>query len=215
MPLAVLYASAALALAASAGPARAFSPAPVPAVGPAPIGRAGSYNDLVAHIQAALDRNGYKAGPADGMMGPHTRRAIEYFQRTHGLRATGEPSPELLRRIQVAGRAARRERNEERREQRAMHKEPAIHSRVAVRRVQEALDSRGYHAGPPDGEMGSATRRAIRRYRRDARLPITGEITARLLADLGIPEGTAHGNDEHAYHYDHEGEPGHEHSGGG
>jgi hypothetical protein len=50
----------------------------------------------VYRVQAQLNRRGYDAGPADGVMGGNTRRAIARFQRDRGLRVTGEIDRSLL-----------------------------------------------------------------------------------------------------------------------
>ena len=46
--------------------------------------------------------------------------------------------------------------------------------------VQAALADRGYYQGRIDGVIGTGTRRAVRAFQRDAGLPITGRIDARL-----------------------------------
>jgi len=51
---------------------------------------------LAASVQQALDRRGYHAGPADGVIGPQTRDAIASFQSDHGLNATGDINGPLL-----------------------------------------------------------------------------------------------------------------------
>jgi hypothetical protein len=43
----------------------------------------------VASVQKALNAAGYDAGPADGLMGAHTRAAIRAFQQDRGLEVTG------------------------------------------------------------------------------------------------------------------------------
>lgn len=53
----------------------------------------------VAWVQSALQRRGYTPGPADGILGERTRRAIEAFQRDQGMTADGLISPGLLRRL--------------------------------------------------------------------------------------------------------------------
>ena len=53
----------------------------------------------VAWVQSALQRRGYTPGPADGVLGERTRRAIEAFQRDQGMTADGLISPALLRRL--------------------------------------------------------------------------------------------------------------------
>jgi hypothetical protein len=62
------------------------------------------YNDLtpdqvVENVQSQLQREGYYAGPIDGVLGPMTRQAIAAFQADHGLAVTStvdEPTVESL-----------------------------------------------------------------------------------------------------------------------
>lgn len=55
-----------------------------------------------------------------------------------------------------------------------------------VRDVQTALNARGYNAGPVDGQWGSSTRDAIRRFQAASGLPQTGEPDRSTLAALGV-----------------------------
>ena len=45
-------------------------------------------NQVVVNVQAQLQRDGYYAGPIDGVIGPMTRHAIATFQADHGLAIT-------------------------------------------------------------------------------------------------------------------------------
>jgi hypothetical protein len=62
------------------------------------------YNDLapdrvVVDVQTQLRRDGYYAGPIDGVLGSRTRRAIAAFQADHGLAVTAaidQPTLETL-----------------------------------------------------------------------------------------------------------------------
>jgi len=56
-------------------------------------------SDMVYQIQVRLQRMGYNPGPADGQIGPNTRRAIMQFQRDLGLPVTGQASYEMLQRM--------------------------------------------------------------------------------------------------------------------
>jgi hypothetical protein len=47
-------------------------------------------SDFIKGLQRALKRAGYDPGATDGKMGPTTRRALQRFQRAHGLPPTGE-----------------------------------------------------------------------------------------------------------------------------
>ncbi len=59
---------------------------------------------LVLLIQRSLKSLGFHPGPADGIMGPHTRSAIETYQARLGLPEDGKATRELLKRLaQQAG----------------------------------------------------------------------------------------------------------------
>ena len=45
-------------------------------------------DQVISEVQAQLQRDGYYAGPIDGVLGPMTRRAIAAFQADHGLAIT-------------------------------------------------------------------------------------------------------------------------------
>ena len=55
-----------------------------------------------------------------------------------------------------------------------------------VRQVQLALEQNGYYTGDNRGNFCFETRWAVRRYKRDVGLPITGKIDAALLEALGL-----------------------------
>lgn len=50
-------------------------------------------------LQELLTRKGYEPGPADGIIGANTRKAVRTFQQSLGLPADGYPSHELLQRL--------------------------------------------------------------------------------------------------------------------
>ncbi|WP_404818619.1 peptidoglycan-binding domain-containing protein [Rhodoferax ferrireducens] len=50
--------------------------------------------------------------------------------------------------------------------------------------LQTALNARGFDSGTPDGKMGPATQRGIRRYQRSLDLPTDGYPTLDLLQRL-------------------------------
>ena len=51
----------------------------------------------VRNIQQILNKNGYDAGGADGLMGQRTKAAIAAFQKDNGMAATGEVDEKLVR----------------------------------------------------------------------------------------------------------------------
>jgi len=52
-------------------------------------------SDQTMAIQKALNKEGYKLKD-DGLMGKHTRAAIEAFQKKNALKITGSPDEETL-----------------------------------------------------------------------------------------------------------------------
>jgi hypothetical protein len=58
--------------------------------------------------------------------------------------------------------------------------------RDVIRDVQTALNDHGYDAGEADGQIGSKTRAAIRRYQTDNGLPVTGRVDRQTAEKLGI-----------------------------
>jgi len=54
----------------------------------------------IGRLQAALNRNGFDAGPADGIFGERTRAAVVDFERTIGRPGIGLVTRQLLRTIQ-------------------------------------------------------------------------------------------------------------------
>ncbi|MDZ7854070.1 MAG: peptidoglycan-binding protein [Halomonas sp.] len=58
----------------------------------------------VAEIQRELNRLGYDAGPADGLMGSRTRSAIRQYQTDAGLAVNGHATSDLLKRLRQTER---------------------------------------------------------------------------------------------------------------
>lgn len=68
------------------------SPAPAPPLAP---DRALT-RDEIRELQALLRRQGFVAGPADGIAGPRTRAAIAAYRQAKGLPGSDEPTQYLL-----------------------------------------------------------------------------------------------------------------------
>ena len=56
--------------------------------------------EQIAVVQSLLATRGYKPGPADGIMGPNTSRAIARYQRDSGLKVDGTATSTLIHRLQ-------------------------------------------------------------------------------------------------------------------
>jgi hypothetical protein len=71
--------------------------APTPYVSPDYSDTYSPSDSTVAGVQDSLNRLGYSAGSADGVLGPQTRDAIADFQNDRGMPATGQIDGALLR----------------------------------------------------------------------------------------------------------------------
>ena len=63
---------------------------------------------------------------------------------------------------------------------------PSAYDAATIARVQQALNARGYNAGPVDGVWGQSTMDAVRKFQSSAGLPVTGELGPNTLNALGV-----------------------------
>jgi Putative peptidoglycan binding domain len=69
----------------------------------------------------------------------------------------------------------------------ALSRKDAAARRVAA--VQRALTENGYGQLKPNGAMGADTQAAIQRFERERRLPVTGQVSDRLVRELAVEIG--------------------------
>jgi peptidoglycan hydrolase-like protein with peptidoglycan-binding domain len=55
--------------------------------------------------------------------------------------------------------------------------------------VQRALTEYGYGQLKPSGTMGSDTQAAIQKFERERRMPVTGQVSDRLVRELAVVIG--------------------------
>lgn len=60
------------------------------------------------------------------------------------------------------------------------------YSSSTVRNVQQALNDKGFNAGPADGHWGPSTETALRQFQSAQGLPSTGVLDARTMNALGV-----------------------------
>lgn len=61
-----------------------------------------------------------------------------------------------------------------------------VSNAALLRTVQQALNDKGFDAGPVDGRWGTPTDYALRRFQLSQRLPPTGDLDSATMAGLGI-----------------------------
>ncbi len=86
-------------LAATKWAANASAPA---TASPTAIAASGETKQYVTRAQRLLAELGYNPGPADGLVGPKTRRAIKIFERERGLPVTGRADLGVVRALEDA-----------------------------------------------------------------------------------------------------------------
>jgi len=141
--------------------------------------------EIITDIQRELSRRGLYDGPVDGMVGPKTDAAIRDFETSAKLKVTGEASEDVLRAILRAPlkteAAAPRPRAD------PIAELIAPPQRVVA--VQRALNDYGYGPLKMTGHFGAETVSAIQKFERDRKLPVTGQISPRLLRELAALTG--------------------------
>ena len=146
--------------------------------------------DTIADLQRELERRGFYDGPIDGVDGPKTDVAMRDFAQAAGLKWNGDISDELLRQMarspvrapaHPAGSASIAHND--------MIGDLIMSSSRRVLAVQRALSDFGYGPVKATGLFGPDTRAAIEKFERDRKLPVTGQISDRLLHELAAVTG--------------------------
>jgi peptidoglycan hydrolase-like protein with peptidoglycan-binding domain len=155
---------------------------PAPAQAPAMTDQARA--QLVSNIQRELNRRGYYDGVVDGVWGARTDAAVRDFLQASGARVNAEASDALLGAIMgaPAKRAAA-----------PVRKNDPIAALIApsnrVLAVQRALNDFAYGPVSPTGNYDPATRAAIERFERARGMPVTGQVSDRLVRELSSVVG--------------------------
>ena len=154
-----------------------------------------SQADIVADIQRELERRGFYDGPIDGFHGPRTDAAIRDFEQAAGLKPAAQPSEELLQ-IMLRSSVKPAPASQQRAVQNsgASARGDAIGDLIAgsarrVLAVQRVLGDFGYGPVKPTGVLGPDTRAAIEKFERDRKLPVTGQLSDRLVRELAATTG--------------------------
>lgn len=161
-------------------PAATGSAPPLRSREPADLGRT-----TIRAIQQALDRHGFKVGPADGVWGERTTTAIGNFQRARGMPASGELDAHTLAALNLLPGGDRPAPRREGQPLTASDLDGA-----AIRMIQQALGQRGFDIGTPDGIWGERTVSALRDFQRTRGLEPQGQPDVHTLAALGLLPGS-------------------------
>ncbi len=139
--------------------------------------------EVIADIQRELARRGFYDAPVDGTHGAKTDAAIREFEQAAGLKPASEANETLLQSIQRTPAATRST---------APRKDPIaglIASSRQLVAVQRALSDFGYGPLETNGVLGPDTRAAIERFERERKMPVTGQMSERLMRELAAMTG--------------------------
>jgi peptidoglycan hydrolase-like protein with peptidoglycan-binding domain len=134
----------------------------------------------IRKVQETLNDRGFKAGPANGIVGETTSTALRAFQKSENIAVTGRLNPRTLAALGIPEDSASTGTTR-----------GANPSSATVREMQRKLAGRGYRPGSPDGVIGRATRSALMDFQRAEKLPVTGRADRATLAALGVGSGMA------------------------
>ena len=142
----------------------------------------------MADIQRELSRRGFYDGSIDGVHGPKTDAAMRDFEQAAGLKPGSEPNEVFLRALTRSqakasvSAAAQPVRNDP-------IADLIAPSSKRVLLVQRALAEYGYGQIKPNGTFGPETKDAIEQFERARKMPITGQISPRLVRELSALTG--------------------------
>jgi peptidoglycan hydrolase-like protein with peptidoglycan-binding domain len=143
---------------------------------------------LIANIQRELTRKGFYDGPADGIWGSKTDAAVRDFLQASGSKVGPDASENLLRAISgYAAKPAAAAATSSPQTADPIAKLIAPSKRIVS--IQRALADFGYGQIKATGVYDPDTRSAIEKFERDHRLPVTGQISDRLVRELAAMTG--------------------------
>ena len=154
--------------------------------------------EIAADIQRELARRGFYDGPTDGVYGARTDSALRDFEQASGIKTVGDPTEATLQAIARAPVKTKTAtvappRRDPIAELIAPATQPTPAAAPAPSRqlvaVQRVLGDFGYGQVKVTGVYDSETRAAIERFERDRGMPVSGQMSERLVRELGAMTG--------------------------
>lgn len=150
--------------------------------------------DIISDIQRELFRRGLYDGTIDGIYGPRTDSAIREFEQRTGQRPGAVPTEALLRAIvqsplKVIRAASAVAASTTAGATRSDPIAQLIAPSQRVTTVQRALADYGYGQIKPSGTVDRETQAAIEKFERERKLPVTGQVSDRIVRELSAMTG--------------------------
>jgi peptidoglycan hydrolase-like protein with peptidoglycan-binding domain len=178
---------------AAVAPIRRLEPIPAPAPPKLAAASPRTPGEIIIDIQRELALRGYYDGTLDGLYGPKTDAAIRDFEHASGLKPSAQPNEALLQAIiRSPGKAARGITGSTTVQRSLAPRNDNIIEPVASPRVialQRALAEFGYGQIKSSGIVDADTQRAIERFEREHKLPVTGQLSDRVVRELAAVTG--------------------------
>jgi len=144
--------------------------------------------DAVASVQQKLQGAGAYNGRVDGVWGPDSATALERFQQSHQLQATGQMN-------QATAATLGLDVNQLTMAQSTPQPLPPPDRLRAssVRALQTRLSALGFYRGPIDGVWGHSTQAAVQSFQQGRGWPANGELSPATISGLGLaPDALAY-----------------------
>lgn len=168
------------------------------------IGTVSGYSPRAEEIQKILKDAQFDPGPADGVMGSRTRKAIRDFQREKGLWPTGKVDSKTWLELNREKEDLKKEtasqslvlpfekyprdiKSEEETAKIRGPQEKALKEKLPKDRkkqIQIALQKAGFYKGKIDGKIGPQTKEAIKAFQKAKGLKVDGAVGAQTWAEL-------------------------------
>ncbi|MDI6758389.1 MAG: peptidoglycan-binding protein [Candidatus Omnitrophota bacterium] len=168
------------------------------------IGTVSGYSPRVEEIQRILKDAHFDPGPADGVMGSRTRKAIRDFQKEKGLWPSGKVDSKTWLELSREKEALKKEtaaqplifpseehqRDIRPEEEIARIREPQEKTAKAKlpqdrkKQIQIALQKAGFYKGKIDGKIGPQTKEAIKAFQKAKGLKVDGTVGTKTWAEL-------------------------------
>lgn len=170
------------------------------------IGTISGYSPQVEGIQKILKDAHFDPGPADGVMGIRTRKAIRDFQKQKGLWPSGKVDSKTWLELHREKEALEKEKelvpqplllpsekkpvgikSEEEIAKIRGPQEKALKEKLPKDRkkqIQIALQKAGFYKGKIDGKIGPQTKEAIKVFQKAKGLKVDGGVGAQVWAEL-------------------------------
>ena len=170
------------------------------------IGTVSGYSPRVEEMQKLLKEAHFDPGPADGVMGSRTRKAIRDFQKQKGLWPNGKVDSKTWLELHREKEALEKEKelapqplllpsekktvdikSEEEIAKIRGSQEKAIKEKLPKDRkkqIQIALQKAGFYKGKIDGKIGPQTKEAIKAFQKAKGLKVDGAVGAQTWAEL-------------------------------